>query len=82
MKSWAAASRLPAKHWRGKMTDYEAAFRNLTDKWHESVQHYEDRIEHLEAALRAIIKRAELRNSEYVTDVVCSIARDALKETK
>jgi hypothetical protein len=30
------------------MTDYEAAFRNLTDKWHESVKHYEDRIEKLE----------------------------------
>jgi phage shock protein A len=30
------------------MTDYEAAFRTLTDKWHESVQHYEDRIEKLE----------------------------------
>ena len=36
----------------GKMTDYEAAFRNLTDKWHESVKHYEDRIEKLETALR------------------------------
>jgi hypothetical protein len=34
------------------MTDYEAAFRTLTDKWHESVKHYEDRIEKLEAALR------------------------------
>ena len=38
-----------------------------------------DRIEKLEAALQAIIKRAEFRNSEYVTDVVCSIARDALE---
>ena len=34
------------------MTDYEAAFRNLTDKWHESVKHYEERIEKLEAALQ------------------------------
>jgi len=34
------------------MTDYEAAFRTLTDKWHESVKHYEDHIEKLEAALR------------------------------
>ena len=42
----------------------------------------ERRIEKLEAALRAIIKRAEFRNSEYVPDVVCSIARDSLKETK
>ena len=39
---------------------------------------YVDRIEKLEAALQAIIKRAEFRNSEYVTDVVCSIAREAL----
>jgi hypothetical protein len=36
------------------MTDYEAAFRTLTDKWHESVKHYEERIEKLEAALRFI----------------------------
>jgi hypothetical protein len=36
------------------MTDYETAFRNLTDKWHESVKHYEARIEKLEAALREI----------------------------
>ena len=36
------------------MTDYEAAFRTLTDKWHESVKHYEDRIEKLETALRSI----------------------------
>ena len=36
------------------MTDYETAFRELTDKWHESVKHYEDRIEKLEAALREI----------------------------
>ena len=28
-----------------KVTDYEAAFRKLVDKWHESVRHYEDRIE-------------------------------------
>lgn len=33
------------------MTDYEAAFRTLTDKWHESVKHYEARIEKLESAL-------------------------------
>jgi hypothetical protein len=41
------------------MTDYEAAFRTLTDKWHESVQHYEDRIEKLEAALREIAAHPE-----------------------
>jgi len=33
-----------------KVTDYEAAFRKLVDKWHESVRHYEERIEVLEAA--------------------------------
>ena len=37
------------------MTDYEAAFRNLTDKWHESVKHYEDRIEKLERENNDII---------------------------
>jgi hypothetical protein len=36
------------------MTDYEAAFHKLTDHWHESVKHYEDRIEKLEAALKNI----------------------------
>jgi hypothetical protein len=41
------------------MTDYETAFRNLTDKWHESVKHYEDRIEKLEAALREIAAHPE-----------------------
>jgi hypothetical protein len=39
-----------------------------------------DRIEKLEAALRTIIKRAEFRNSEYVTDAVCVLARTALEE--
>ena len=34
------------------MTDYEAAFWKLKHNWHESVKHYEDRIEKLEAALR------------------------------
>jgi hypothetical protein len=38
------------------MTDYETAFRKLTDRWHESVQHYEERIEKLEAALRILAK--------------------------
>ena len=37
------------------------------------------RIEKLEAALRKIIDRAEFKNSEYVTDIVCRIARDALE---
>jgi len=31
------------------MTDYEAAFWKLKNNWHESVAHYEDRIEKLEA---------------------------------
>ena len=39
----------------------------------------EARIEKLEAALREIIDRAEFKNSEYVTDIVCRIARDALE---
>jgi hypothetical protein len=54
----------------------EKAFRTET---YELVNSAADRIEKLEAALQAIIKRAEFRNSEYVTDVVCSIARDALE---
>lgn len=51
-------------------------------RYNEVLSEKSDRIEKLEAALRVIIKRAEFRNSEYVTDVVCSIAREALKETK
>ena len=39
----------------------------------------DDRIEKLEAALRKIIDRAEFKNSEYVTDIVCRIAREALE---
>ena len=57
-------------------------FRSLEARLAASSKASADRIEKLEAALQAIIKRAEFRNSEYVTDVVCSIARDALKETK
>jgi len=36
------------------MTDYEAAFWKLQNNWHESVKHYEERIEKLEAALAKI----------------------------
>jgi protein-arginine kinase activator protein McsA len=39
----------------------------------------DDRIEKLEAALRKIIDRAEFKNSEYVTDIVCRIAKEALE---
>jgi cell division protein FtsB len=61
------------------------AFKNKLaeiDQLKAEIDMLKNRIEKLEAALQAIIKRAEFRNSEYVTDVVCSIARDALKETK
>ena len=37
-------------------------------------------IEKLEAALRAIIDRAEFRMGHHVTDAVCSLARTALEE--
>ena len=37
------------------MTDYEAAFWKLQNNWHESVKHYEERIEKLEAALEKIM---------------------------
>ena len=36
------------------MTDYEAAFWKLKNNWHESIKHYEDRIEKLTAALQKI----------------------------
>ena len=39
-----------------------------------------DRIEKLEAALRAIIARAEYRMGHHATDAVCAIAREALEE--
>jgi hypothetical protein len=63
------------------MTDYEAAFRTPTDKWHESVKHYEDRIEKLEAALREIveqIKRYDLP-APVVTLLVMQKAEKALE---
>jgi len=37
------------------------------------------RIEKLEAALRAILDRAEYRMGHHVTDAVCAIAREALE---
>ena len=61
------------------MTDYEAAFRNLTDKWHESVKHYEARIEKLEAALIDILK---VPRSEASWGIALVIAHHALKEGK
>ena len=57
------------------MTDYEAAFRNMTDKWHESVKHYEDRIEKLEAALIDILK---VPRSEASWGIALVIAHHAL----
>lgn len=37
------------------MTDYfEEAFWKLQNNWHESIKHYEERIEKLEAALQAL----------------------------
>ena len=43
-------------------------------------QDQNNRIEKLEAALRAIIDRAEFRIGHNVTDVVCALARKALEE--
>jgi len=62
------------------VTDYEAAFRNLTDKWHESVKHYEDRIEKLEAALREIeyLDRPQVRGLPRRIEIG-DIARKALE---
>ena len=54
------------------MTDYEAAFRTLTDKWHESVKHYEARIEKLEEEIGVLFaanvrlnSRADLDSDGY-----------------
>jgi hypothetical protein len=49
-------------------------------EWYLSNKRFlDDRIEKLEAALRKIIDRAEFKNSEYVTDIVCRIAKEALE---
>jgi len=56
------------------MTDYEAAFWKLKHNWHESVKHYEDRIEKLEAALRKIDRSSCLNPHD-----ICDIARKALE---
>lgn len=58
------------------MTDYEAASRNLTDKWHESVKHYEDRIEKLEAVLRDLSDGWECCP---VSQAMRRVAREALE---
>ena len=50
------------------MIDYEAAFRKLKNNWHESVKHYEDRIEKLEAALQAVIRYAGNAGDDYLAD--------------
>lgn len=49
------------------------------DAWRKALKPAADRIEKLEAALQKIIDRAEFKNSEYVTDIVCRIAREALE---
>jgi FtsZ-binding cell division protein ZapB len=51
----------------------------------EIAQHaltFTTRIAALEEALQNIIERAEFKNSEYVTDIVCRIAREALEWKK
>ena len=49
------------------------------DAWLRALKPAASRIEKLEAALRAIIDRAEYRMGHYVTDAVCAIAREALE---
>lgn len=59
------------------MTDYESAFWKLKNNWHESVKHYEERIEKLEAALREIaFARPECCA---ISDAMQYIARKALE---
>jgi len=53
--------------------------RGMEKPFHVTMHEAADYIEKLEAALQDIIKRAEFRNSEYVTDAVCKIARTALE---
>jgi hypothetical protein len=52
------------------------------EKLEAELHHCFHRIEELQAALRAIIDRAEYRMGHHVTDAVCAIAREALEETK
>jgi hypothetical protein len=48
--------------------------------WHGDIElEAADHIEKLEAALRAIIDRAEFRMGHNVTDAVCALARKALE---
>jgi hypothetical protein len=48
--------------------------------WHGDIElEAASRIEKLEAALRAIIDRAEFRMGHNVTDAVCALARKALE---
>ena len=62
------------------MTDYEAAFHNLTDKWHESVKHYEDRIAKLEEALHCYVCSCNVRCSDFKKNSRCGYtARKALE---
>lgn len=44
------------------------------------IDRLKNRIEELKTALQKIIDRAEFRHSEYVTDIVCRIAREALEK--
>ena len=48
-------------------------------RYNEVLSEKSGRIERLEAALRAIIDRAEFRMGHHVTDAVCSLARKALE---
>jgi hypothetical protein len=64
------------------MTDYfEEAFWKLQNNWHESVKHYEERIEKLEAALRDCMEMAEVHEIPFRDRVtyISDVARKALE---
>ena len=49
------------------------------EEWNRICNSYAARIDKLEAALQAIIDRAEFRMGHNVTDAVCALARKALE---
>ena len=49
------------------MTDYETAFWKLKNNWHESVKHYEDRIEQDAQHIHEMYELVAAMNAEHTT---------------